>query len=121
MKKAGILLVIITVVFSGFTLGFLLGRSSSESDVRVSRHDIPVSTTESTAPVETTLSAAVDINTANVEQLSTLPGIGPTLAQRIIDYREKNGSFSTTAELANVSGIGEKRLETLLEYITVGG
>ena len=61
----------------------------------------------------------LDINLASVEDLTTLPGIGPALAQRIVDYREQNGRFSSVEELRNISGIGEKRLSAILEYITV--
>lgn len=63
--------------------------------------------------------ALVDINTASVAELDTLPGIGPTLAQRIVDYRTANGPFATTAEIKNVSGIGESTYNNLKDLITV--
>ena len=53
--------------------------------------------------------------------LQTLPGIGPTYAQRIIDYREEHGPFRTVGELMNISGIGEKRLEAIWDLVTTGG
>lgn len=55
----------------------------------------------------------VDLNTASLEQLDALPGVGPVLAQRILDWRSQNGRFSTVDELGEVSGIGEKVLERL--------
>ena len=61
----------------------------------------------------------VDINTAGVEELSTLPGIGEGLAGRIVRYREANGAFESVEALTEVSGIGEKKLEELRDYITV--
>lgn len=61
----------------------------------------------------------VNINTAEQAQLETLPGIGPSLAGRIIDYRNSNGRFMSTEEIMNVSGIGEKRYEDLKDRISV--
>lgn len=62
----------------------------------------------------------VNINTATLEQLETLPGIGPVRAQAILDDRQANGPFSIPEDLIRVSGIGEGILEELLDYITVG-
>jgi competence protein ComEA len=57
------------------------------------------------------------IGTATIEQLDEIDGIGPTLAERIVEYRTKNGGFSSLDELQDVDGIGEKRLETLREAL----
>jgi len=62
----------------------------------------------------------VNINTANAETLRLLPGIGAALAERIVEYREQNGSFGVTAEILNVSGIGEKKFDAIKDLITVG-
>lgn len=61
----------------------------------------------------------VNLNTADSRALEELPGIGPALAQRIIEYRTANGPFSSVDELLNVSGIGEKKLAQLRDYVTV--
>lgn len=57
------------------------------------------------------------LGSATVEQLDEIDGIGPTLAERIIEYRTENGGFSSLDELQDVDGIGEKRLETLREAL----
>ena len=61
----------------------------------------------------------VNVNTATLDQLESLPGIGPALGQRIIDYREQHGPFHTVDDLLNVSGIGDKTLEDLRPLVTV--
>ena len=63
--------------------------------------------------------APLDINTATAEELETLPGIGPVVAQRIIEYREENGPFDRIADLLNVKGIGDQTFERLMDRITV--
>ena len=61
----------------------------------------------------------VNINTATVEQLATLPGVGQATATKIVEYREQNGMFKTVEELMNVKGIGEKKLEKIKSLITI--
>ncbi len=67
----------------------------------------------------TPTTSKVNINTADLAQLETLPGIGPSKAQAIIDHRTANGPFKTPNELTNVKGIGEKTYESLASLITV--
>ena len=62
----------------------------------------------------------VDINTADVDTLSTLPGIGQTLAQRIIDYRDTYGPFYYIEDIMNVSGIGASTFENIMDLIMTG-
>ena len=59
----------------------------------------------------------VQLSTATLEQLDTLPGVGPATAQKILDYRAKHGAFSSIEELDAVSGIGPKRLDQLRDLV----
>ncbi len=61
----------------------------------------------------------VNINRAGIDELDTLPGIGPSTAQKIVDYREENGLFLTIEAIMDVSGIGEAKFNQLKELITV--
>ena len=61
----------------------------------------------------------VNINTATQTELESLPGIGPSLALKIINYRKENGKFSTIEEIKNVSGIGDSKFESLKRYLKV--
>ena len=63
--------------------------------------------------------ALVDINTATFDELQTLSGIGPVIAQRIIDYRTENGAFTSIEDLLNVKGIGEATLNKFRDRVTV--
>jgi competence protein ComEA len=64
--------------------------------------------------------AIVNINTATVGELDTLPGIGPSTAQKIVDYRDENGPFASPEHILNVSGIGEAKFEQIEPFITIG-
>lgn len=75
---------------------------------------------QATAPTASNAAAAVNINTATAEQLNALPGIGPKLAARIIEYRQKAGGFKRVEELMSVQGVGEKNFLKLKPLITVG-
>ncbi|PZG83778.1 DNA-binding protein, partial [Streptomyces sp. NTH33] len=59
----------------------------------------------------------VSLNTATAEQLQTLPGVGPVLARRIIDYRTQHGGFRSVDQLREVSGIGERRFADLRSLV----
>lgn len=60
----------------------------------------------------------VDINSASVEELVTLPGVGRSLAERIVEYRETNGAFGSPADIMQVKGIGEGIYSNISDYIT---
>jgi competence protein ComEA len=64
-------------------------------------------------------STLVNLNTATAEQLDTLPGVGPAMAAKIVEYRQKNGPFSAVDELDDVSGIGPSKLEALRDLVTI--
>lgn len=61
----------------------------------------------------------ININIATQTELETIPGIGPSTALKIIEYRTRNGKFKTIEDIKNVSGIGEAKYETIKDYICV--
>jgi len=63
----------------------------------------------------------VNVNTASAQELERLPGVGPALAARILEHREKNGAFKRVEDLMLVKGIGEKSFERLKPYVALSG
>jgi len=78
-------------------------------------------TLSAAAPLAAEGSGVVNINTADSEELSLLPRVGPTVAQRIVDFRQENGRFQTLEDLMLVRGIGEKTFELIKPYVTLDG
>ena len=117
MKNPGMtILLLVCSLCVAFTAGLFIGRNVNAAPVQIS------TVTPSPVPTDTTQAGErININTATAQQLEQLPGVGPSLAQRIIDYRDANGPFSSVGELINVPGIGAGRLEDILNLITIGG
>jgi competence protein ComEA len=73
----------------------------------------------SAGPEAAGAATVVDLNTASTEQLEELPGVGPVLAQRILDWRTEHGRFSSVDDLQEVNGIGARRFEDLKDRVRV--
>ena len=86
-----------------------IGENSSASSVGVSERTSPPVPREK-----------ININTAGLAELDEITGVGPVIAQRIIDYRDLNGQFAQISDINNVSGIGDVTFEKMKEQITVG-
>lgn len=69
------------------------------------------------APAASMQASTINVNSASVDQLSTIKGLGPKKAQAIIDYRQQNGPFKSVSELGNVPGIGDKLLASITPYV----
>ncbi|MDO8828402.1 helix-hairpin-helix domain-containing protein [Methylophaga sp.] len=61
----------------------------------------------------------ININKASADELQLLKGVGPSTAEAIVQYREENGTFSSVDDLVNVKGVGEKKVASLAEQVTV--
>ena len=112
-------LLVLTCVFMAVVAGLLITRMQVPTPVHI--HPIPVEVSDTKEFTDADAPAIVNINTAESAQLQSLPGIGSVLADRIIAYRQENGSFSSIGELLLVPGIGEKKLEPIWDLLTTGG
>ena len=115
-QAAHLVMILLTLAFLGALAHF-------------SAHDEPTAVTDGyTVAVERSVPAEeivperqpVDINSATAEELQQLMGVGPVLAQAIVDYRAEHGPFASVDELLEVSGIGEAKLEGIRNDITLG-
>lgn len=118
MKKSPNIVLIITICFFCLLIGLFLGRNVSRSYVNLPEEVNRVTESGSESQKDTT--GKLDINTATKEQLMLLPGIGESLALRIIAYREENGPFKSAEDIKSVSGIGDSKFAQLEAYITAG-
>ena len=124
-------LIALSIGFGIFVLGFYAGRNTlsttengglaqiyleriPETSQAASVPEEPVSTPDEDENVE-----KVNLNTASKEELMALPGVGETLADRILEYRNMHGIFYAVEELLGISGIGTKKLDAIATYVTV--
>ena len=133
MKKPVNILVILTCVFAAFLGGFHIGRKMNRSPVHIyqitpAANSQPEALGEAedaeqveavTEETEPAVVFPLNINTATIPELDELPGIGPVLAQRIVDYRTTYGGYKAVEELLKVNGIGDAKLMEIIDLITV--
>lgn len=122
LRKEERILLLIAVIIIGVLVGynaFYIPEPSQEVVVYTDVGDMSSEEYEANSEVSSIVADKININTATLEELETLSGIGATKAQSIIDYREANGGFSSTDELMNVSGIGESTYDNIKNNITV--
>lgn len=108
-------LALVTLVFLAAALCLTSGAN------RAGREDYTVQTERNAEEEVAPMRVLVNINTATAEELETVTGIGPVLAQAILDYRAEHGDFQTLDELLEVRGIGSAKLDAMRDEITTGG
>lgn len=129
MKKSAIaILLALTFAFTAFVAGFYFGRNYSHSTIQISgipKITMPASsqsipqTTVTTVPTTldaTTQKVMVLINAATEEIWDQVPGIGSSTAQKILEYQKQYGQFEKPEDLLNVSGIGPKTLDKIMDH-----
>ncbi len=129
LKKAERAVIALTVLCLIFTAGYFAGRSAAVQVISIDKlAAVPVPVLISPIPTQSPaisskspgFSEKININTASSATLEGLPGIGSVLAQSIIDYRNKNGSFKSIEQIMAIDGIGEEKFNAMKDMIAVG-
>jgi len=129
-EQLGILLICLVLGGSGY---LLMRGNASNSGIKFVEGDTTQSNTQNTTTTGSATKAAttsvtssqtlvtdkVNINTASLEDLDKLPGVGPATAQKIVDYRTNNGSFKSIDEIKEVSGIGDAKYAQMKDKISI--
>jgi competence protein ComEA len=97
-------------------MGLVISGYSGNTTVILAKHWLPEE--EATVTVQPGTLGKININTASAELLTSLPGIGSGLAERIVEYRTKNGYFIRLEDLLNVDGLGKTKLENISKFIS---
>lgn len=120
MKKSLYVILAVTLVFAGLIVGVFIGRNSYGTlitlDPITGNKPSPTLSVQENADL-----GKINLNIANADQLMLLPGIGPSKAAAIIDFREKFGDFTSLEELLYIDGFSYTTIETLRPYVTLGG
>ncbi len=122
LSKLEIAAIVISLAFVFIVVGFFAGRSSVSGIVEVETQyadGSPSPESEVVRGLDVYEANRININTATKDELCLIKGIGEALADRIIDYRTRNGGFDSPADIMNVKGIGGSTYDKIKDYITV--
>ena len=110
-----VVIILILAALAGIALSYYSKKARSKIEI------IPAELTSQTEKAKDIIAERkiIDINTAGKQALTELPGVGPHLAQRIIDYRRESGGFSSSGDILKVKGIGPKKYESMKDCIRV--